>query len=86
VFWNEEFSEMQKHHPKFRYHLILSRPDESWTGLRGHIQDHVIREVPDVSQRGLYICGNPVMAKEVKEVALKVWGVPKEKMHMEGFV
>lgn len=86
VFWAEEFLELSEKHERFSFHLTLTRAPESWTGHRGRVQTLVSHIAPDVGNRIVYACGNPEMTKEVKPMALTEWGVPKQDLHVEGFI
>ena len=40
IYYRREFEELAARHPNFHYLVTLSRPQGSWTGLRGHVQEH----------------------------------------------
>jgi len=42
---------------EFRYVPVLSRGGHSWRGRRGHVQQAVIADLPDLSEHGIYLCG-----------------------------
>jgi NAD(P)H-flavin reductase len=86
IFWKREFDELAKQYPNLSVHLPLSKPSPAWKGLTGHVQDVVPQVITDVSQRSVYICGNPAMVKETKEVALSTWGISKENWHSEDYI
>jgi ferredoxin-NADP reductase len=41
LYYHEEFETIAAKHPNFHYIPTLSRADNSWNGLRGHVQEHV---------------------------------------------
>jgi ferredoxin-NADP reductase len=41
IYYGDYFSRVAAEHPSFRYITTLSRPDESWQGPRGYVQEHV---------------------------------------------
>jgi ferredoxin-NADP reductase len=86
MFWLEPFEDIVKEHKNCRFHTILSKPQPSWNGHTGHAQDIVQSEVGDLSQKHIYVCGNPAMAEEVKQLCLTEWHIPKEHLHVEGFI
>lgn len=86
LFWLDTFQRLAAQHGNFRFHVALSDPREPWEGNRGYVQSIVPHVVPDFAQRSIYACGNPVMTVAVKELALGVWGIPKNRFHMEGYV
>jgi ferredoxin-NADP reductase len=51
LYYREEFEALATRHPNFHYLPTLSRADESWTGLRGYVQEHVARIVEERAVR-----------------------------------
>jgi ferredoxin-NADP reductase len=86
LFWVEELRGLAAAHPRFSLHLTLTRADDAWTGHRGRVQAIARGIAPDIAERVLYACGNPDMTKEVKPLALEQWGIPKQDLHIEGFI
>ena len=86
LFWTEEFEALAKTHERLSLHVTLTRPHDGWTGHRGRVQALAPLVAPDLAQRIVYACGNPDMTKEVKPLALEHWGVPKQDLHVEGFI
>lgn len=86
LFWTDEFTELSKKYERFSFHPTLTRGSESWTGHRGRVQTLIPHVAPDITNRIVYACGNPDMTKEVKPLALEQWGVPKQDLHIEGFI
>ncbi len=41
LYYADYFERIAARHPNFRYIATLSRPDESWAGPRGYVQEHV---------------------------------------------
>lgn len=86
LFWVQEFEELAQAHERFSLHVTLTRADDGWTGHRGRVQTIAPLVAPDIAQRIVFACGNPDMTKEVKPLALEQWGVPKQDLHVEGFI
>ena len=86
LFWKEELDAMAKQYPNFSYYVEASEPLEGWDGFRGYVQEHAAEVIDDFSNKQVYLCGSPLMTKAVKDVAINEWGVPKEDVHMEGFI
>lgn len=86
IFWIDEFEALAKEYENFFLHLALSNPSPSWKGHRGRVQTLVPQIVRDFTNKSVYICGNPEMTKEVKNLCLNEWKVPKEDVHMEGYI
>jgi ferredoxin-NADP reductase len=51
IYYREEFEAMATRHLNFHYQITLSRAPESWTGLRGYVQDHVAQTVENRAAR-----------------------------------
>ena len=51
IYYRAEFEVLAAHQPNFHYLPTLSRAAENWTGLRGHVQDHVARIVVERAVR-----------------------------------
>jgi NAD(P)H-flavin reductase len=51
IYYQEEFEALARRKPNFHYLPTLSRAQESWTGLRGHVQVHVSRIVEERAAR-----------------------------------
>ncbi|MDB4978753.1 MAG: CDP-4-dehydro-6-deoxyglucose reductase [Candidatus Peribacteria bacterium] len=86
LFWKEEFEALAEKYPNFFVHIALSGAPENWAGHRGRVQTLVPQIAPDISGKSIYVCGNPEMTKEVKQLCLNEWGVMKADLHVEGFI
>jgi NAD(P)H-flavin reductase len=51
IYYHEEFEALAARSANFHYLPTLSRAQESWTGLRGYVQDHVARIVEERAAR-----------------------------------
>jgi ferredoxin-NADP reductase len=51
LYYRDELDALAAKHANFHYVTTLSRADESWTGLRGYVQDHVARIVEERAAR-----------------------------------
>lgn len=85
LFWEEELQAFQKQYPNFHYHVCAMEP-EGPDMFKGFVQQQAVSVIDDFSNKQIYLCGSPLMTKAVKEVAISEWGVPKEDVHMEGFI
>ena len=65
AFWKEEFEELARLHPNFKFDLVLSKPEEGWMGCTGHIQDCLVKHHPDLGGEVAYVCGNREMVEDV---------------------
>ncbi|HET9651919.1 MAG TPA: FAD-binding oxidoreductase, partial [Usitatibacter sp.] len=69
---------------EFRYEPVLSRADGGWAGHRGHVQDAVLRDIPDLSQHSIYLCGSPAMIHDAKQAFL-ARGASVDHLYADGF-
>ncbi len=85
-FWLKDFQSLALSYQNFFFHPVLSGDDVSWTGLRGRVQKHLPRLNIAHPDAGIYICGAPEMVKDVKETCLTDFGIPKIRLHAEGYI
>jgi NAD(P)H-flavin reductase len=81
--YENEFTELQKLAPQFQYIPIVSRPEETWEGRQGHVQQNLDMIQPDNSQ--VFICGLPEMVEGVTQKLLEK-GFTNEQIHSEKYV
>ncbi len=84
LFWQQEFESLTSQYPNFHFKLSLSKPDDSWTGLKGHITDHLVHDFPDCSKVNAYLCGGQAMIKEARQL-LTTAGCPDNHIYQEKF-
>ncbi len=82
IFLKDEFEKLDSEHENFNFKLTLSKPDESWTGLKGRVTDYL--EGFDPGNIQIYICGSKLMVSEVREYFLSA-GVPESDIKNEVF-
>lgn len=51
IYYKDEFEALEKRVPNFHYLPTLSRAQNSWTGLRGYVQEHMARIVEERAAR-----------------------------------
>lgn len=86
LFWVREMQDLAGRLPGLTCHTVLSQPSRAWEGLTGRIQQVIPRIIGDLSQRVVYVCGNPAMTGDIKALCLDPWGIPKERLHIEGYI
>ena len=86
LFWVGELEALKQRLPGFTLHVTLSRPSPGWAGLHGRLQTAVPQALGNLGDRGVYVCGNPDMTASIKTLCLETWGVPKELLHVEGYI
>ncbi len=69
---------------KCQIHYVMSN-DPAWDGEKGFVdQDRILRLVPDLKERDIFLCGPPIMIAGVCK-ALEACGVPRSCVHFEKF-
>jgi len=69
---------------RLKVHHVLSA-DPEWPGEQGHVdRERIIRLVPDVQEREVFLCGPPPMMRTLRR-ALADLGVPGRSIHDERF-
>lgn len=86
LMYMEEFRELSRIHPNFRFVFALSSPLETdqWDGDTGFIHLLLERDIEDGRGFDVYLCGPPVMADAVIKV-LKEKGVPEDRIYYDKF-
>lgn len=84
IYYHDEFVGLAEEHSNFHYLPTLSRPDESWQGLHGYVQQHVPKVVEGRSDMHAYICGLDKMVKANREL-LKSLGWERKSIRYEKY-
>ncbi|GAB7328539.1 hypothetical protein MBLNU13_g00494t1 [Cladosporium sp. NU13] len=66
---------------------VLSHPSEKWMGMKGHVNEQVIKEHlfgPDEDGAAVFLCGPPGLIQKGAMPALRDWGYEEDK-NMFGF-
>lgn len=90
VFYEEEFREIEKNFPNFKFNLALSEamPEDNWTGYTGFIHNVVLQNYlknhPEPEEIEYYLCGPPIMNESVFKM-LDSMGVPPENIAFDDF-
>lgn len=85
LYYDDEFKEFGAEYPNFHYVPTLSRPDESWTGARGWVQEHVQDIVDARKDMDAYICGLKDMVKANRDLLIKHLGWDRKSVLYERF-
>ena len=64
IIYREEFERLAEKHDNFHYELTVSRPDETWKGKKGYVQNLVKSRIPEARGKHAYICGLANMIEE----------------------
>ncbi|MBA4261494.1 MAG: CDP-6-deoxy-delta-3,4-glucoseen reductase, partial [Comamonadaceae bacterium] len=63
----------------------LSRAADDWKGRRGHVQDAVLADHPELSEHAIYLCGSPNMIHDAK-TAFAAHGASMDHLYADSFV
>ncbi len=90
LFYTEQFREIEKEFPNFKYHIALSEPlpEDNWTGPVGFIHqvvfENYLKNHPEPEECEYYMCGPPQMLAAVLNM-LDELGVPDENIAFDDF-
>jgi ferredoxin-NADP reductase len=85
VYYQQEFERLAAEHPNFHYIATLSRPNESWQGGRGYVQEHLRHIVGDRKDMHVYICGLNEMVSAVRKLLIEECGWDKKRVIYERY-
>jgi len=68
----------------FRFWPTLSRPDPSWNGLKGHVQNHLEAAIGRRHDIDFYLCGLKAMVDDVRGI-LKGMGFDRKQIRYEKY-
>ena len=84
MYYQDHLKKLESELTNFKWEFVLSRPQESWTGKKGYVQNFIKEfdylNVPTT----FYLCGNGGMIKEVKHTLAEQNFDPK-KIWVEAF-
>jgi CDP-4-dehydro-6-deoxyglucose reductase, E3 len=66
-------------------YVYLSRPSETWTGLRGRITPAILEALPALRSPTFYVVGNGAMIQELKRGLVERGIDRKKQIHTEAF-
>ncbi len=82
LLWEEELTELARRAPHFRFEPTLSRPEESWNGRRGYVQQHFAELLARLPGAPVFVCGSPRLVDECVD-SLQVQGVQRARIVTE---
>jgi Na+-transporting NADH:ubiquinone oxidoreductase subunit F len=90
IFYEDEFRELEKKFPNFKFNIALSEPmpEDNWTGYTGFIHqvllDNYLGKLDLPEDLEYYLCGPPMMNSAVFNM-LDNLGVPQENIAFDDF-
>ena len=86
IIFNEEFRELEKANPRFKFHVTCTRlaEDDPWGGRRGRIDADWVREqIGSLEDTIFYACGPNALIEFSERLVLDEIGVDKKQMIVE---
>lgn len=85
--FKKEFHNLSTEHDNFNAYYMMSRPEKTWSGAKGHISSAFIKsKVPDQNERFFFISGPPAYNEAMKKVLAEEVGVSEERIITENFL
>jgi CDP-4-dehydro-6-deoxyglucose reductase len=84
LMYRDEFEEMARQYPHFRFLPTLSRPPASWSGRSGHVQAHINEAIGDRRDVDVFLCGLKLMVDDVRNI-LKEMGFERKQILFEKY-
>jgi ferredoxin-NADP reductase len=84
LLYRQEFEELARKHPNFRFWPTLSRPEAEWTGRSGHVQKHLFDAIGERRDLNVFICGLALMVDDVRSI-LKANGFDRKQIICEKY-
>ena len=66
LLYREEFEELARKHPNFRFWPTVTRPGEDWTGRTGRVQQHIEEALDARTDLDVYLCGLKEMVDDIR--------------------
>lgn len=83
ILWRDEFSQLARRDPRFVFEPTLSRPDATWRGRVGRVQDHLSEVVAGLPEPSVYLCGSRAMVGDCVERLIGELGVDPARIRSE---
>lgn len=80
----EEIEKLNQAHQGLRVIISLTQPPIDWFGLKGRFSLSHLKQVPNVSDRQVFVCGPDGFMNKAKNLLLKQ-GLPENAYHQEAF-
>lgn len=84
LLYRDEFQEMAKRFPQFRFWPTLTQPGEDWRGRVGRVQAHLEEVTKGRRDLDFYLCGLRPMVDDVRQL-LKNMGFERKQIRAEKY-
>jgi CDP-4-dehydro-6-deoxyglucose reductase len=68
-----------------RFVRVLSRPHEGWAEARGHVQQALLTDNPDLHRSIVYACGSDLMVRDARRTLADA-GLQERRFHSDAFL
>jgi ferredoxin-NADP reductase len=85
ILYRAELEALAAQHPRFSFHVTLSRPPDAWQGLRGYVQAQLPALIDPKQKPHVYICGLSDMVGSVRKVLKEQLGLDRRSIHSERY-
>ena len=81
----DEVTQLQHRHGQCQVSYTLTRSAKpEWTDYQGHLNEQMLRNIPDLLQRQVFVCGPEGFRESAKALLIKL-GLPDSHYHFESF-
>lgn len=84
LLYRQEFEEMARRFPQFRFWPTLTQPGSHWTGRAGRVQAHLNEAIGGRRDIDVYLCGLKPMVDDVRQI-LKSMGFDRKQIRYEKY-
>ncbi len=84
LLYRQEFEEMARLFPQFRFWPTLTQPGLDWTGRAGRVQAHLTDAIGERRDIDVYLCGLKPMVDDVRQI-LKSMGFDRKQIRYEKY-
>jgi NAD(P)H-flavin reductase len=84
VLYADEFRELERQYPRFRFQPTLTRGSTEWKGLTGRVQTHLDEVLDGRMDMDIYLCGLKEMVDDTRKL-LKSKGYDRKQIIYEKY-
>jgi len=84
LLYRAEFEQLAQQHANFKFLPALTRPEDTWSGLRGRVQTFALELLGERRDIDVYICGLKAMVDDMR-ARLKELGVDRRQIIFEKY-
>jgi ferredoxin-NADP reductase len=84
LIYRSEFEDLARQYPNFRFWPTLTRPEASWSGRSGRVQEHLEEALAGRRDVDVYLCGLKLMVDDVRS-RLRAEGFDRKQIFYEKY-